>query len=152
MDYSLPATDGFAVARRMREFYLEVKVIMLTWSPGPCRSSPGRSRRASTGSCARPPRSTRLIGAVRQVHGGAPVFSAHDLTLVMQRVRTPSRSANDLTEREYEVLRLMAAGTSTEGMAEVLLVSVHTDPQPRAPHPREARRPLQARGRGDRAA
>lgn len=125
MDYSLPATDGFAVARRMRELDPEVKVIMLTGHQDP--SLVARAVEAGFDGFLRKTASVdEVIGAVRQVHGGAPVFSAHDLTLVMQRVRTPSRSANDLTEREYEVLRLMAAGTSTEGMAEALFVSAHT--------------------------
>jgi DNA-binding NarL/FixJ family response regulator len=125
MDYSLPATDGFAVARRMRELDPEVKVIMLTGHQDP--SLVARAVEEGFDGFLRKTASVdEVIGAVRQVHGGAPVFSAHDLTLVMQRVRTPSRSANDLTEREYEVLRLMAAGTSTEGMAEALFVSAHT--------------------------
>jgi NarL family two-component system response regulator LiaR len=77
-------------------------------------------------------RGRELIDAIRAVHAGESVLSpkvAHKvLSRFMPSITKPSeeRTAELLSERELEVLKLAAKGMSNKEIAEQLFLSVHT--------------------------
>ncbi len=60
-----------------------------------------------------------IVAAVRVVAGGGTAFSAASMRIIRQSLRRPS-------EREVEVLELVAAGASNEDIAERLFLSLKT--------------------------
>jgi DNA-binding NarL/FixJ family response regulator len=125
MDYSLPSGTGFDCAQLLKQDHPEVKIIILTGHRDDTLvvravelGLDGFLRKTSS--------IDEVVAAVRQAHAGDAVFSPQDLTLVMRQVRRAGKSPTDLTEREVEVLHLMASGASTEVMASTLFVSAHT--------------------------
>jgi DNA-binding NarL/FixJ family response regulator len=60
-----------------------------------------------------------VVAAVRVVAGGGTAFSAASMRIIRQALRRPS-------EREVEVLELVAAGASNEDIAERLFLSLKT--------------------------
>lgn len=125
MDYSLPSGTGFETSQMLKQDHPGVKIIILTGHRDDTlvvraveMGLDGFLRKTSS--------IEDVIAAVKQAHAGEAVFSPRDLTLVMRQVRTAGKSPTDLTERELEVLQLMAGGASTESMATTLFVSAHT--------------------------
>lgn len=125
MDYSLPSGTGFETSQMLKQDHPGVKIIILTGH----RDDTLVVRAVEMGldGFLRKTASIEdVIAAVRQAHAGEAVFSPRDLTLVMRQVRTAGKSPTDLTDRELEVLQLMAGGASTDSMASTLFVSAHT--------------------------
>jgi len=125
MDYSLPSGTGFDSAQLLKQDNPNVKVIILTGHHDDTLvikavelGLDGFLRKTAS--------IDAVVAAVRQAHAGEAVFSPRDLTLVMRNVRKAGKSPTDLTDREIEVLQLMANGASTETMATSLFVSAHT--------------------------
>jgi NarL family two-component system response regulator LiaR len=72
---------------------------------------------------------TDLLQAIQQVHRGEPSLQPSIARKVLQELRHPSRhrpSADPLTSREVEVLRLVAKGLSNPDIAERLAVTEAT--------------------------
>ena len=71
---------------------------------------------------------SRLLAAIREVHlGGAPMSPevARRVVLMFQKFASP-RSESGLSERELQVLRLLAEGDSYKTCADRLAVSIDT--------------------------
>lgn len=68
-----------------------------------------------------------LRSSVLRAHRGEALFTSQMLAAVVAHLRDRAhRPGRDLTAREHEVLELLAAGESTEDIAERLVLSVHT--------------------------
>jgi DNA-binding NarL/FixJ family response regulator len=66
-----------------------------------------------------------LSAAIDEVTAGR-IYVSHDLRRLMDAEPTPQSDVSTLTERQLEVLKLMAEGKSTRQIAEALDVSVKT--------------------------
>jgi DNA-binding NarL/FixJ family response regulator len=69
---------------------------------------------------------TDLYEAIIAVHHGEAAFAPSILNRVLRLVRTDRSSGSALTSREMEVLRLLAAGMTTDQIAGELFVSPNT--------------------------
>ncbi|GEK32839.1 response regulator [Kurthia sibirica] len=70
----------------------------------------------------------QIAEAIRQTYAGTPVFEPEVTHKVMERMRTAQTRAlhEDLTEREHEVLQLMAQGMSNQLIADELFIALKT--------------------------
>lgn len=74
----------------------------------------------------------RLVEAIRRVHEGESLFAPQVMNrriehyVAAPRGRAPGRGLNGLTEREREVLGLVAEGLSNDEIATRLVVTMHT--------------------------
>ena len=142
MDINLPTIDGIETTRRLIGLYPTTKVLVLS-------SSDERSqvvdavRAGASGYLLKTAAPAELVDAVRRIHAGEMVFPPSLATIVLDELRRaqagesslvgglvdqPAKSAAlaELTDREQEVLALMAEGHSNQAIAEKLFLGVKT--------------------------
>jgi DNA-binding NarL/FixJ family response regulator len=122
IDYTLPDANGAAVAARLLEIDPTIKVIMLTGSDDP-RALQAALRAGCVGYLEKTSASGRLVTAIRAVVAGETFLSAADLERLREQ---PGTVSDQLSERELEVLELIAEGLSTRAIAGQLFISVNT--------------------------
>ena len=121
MDYYLPDGNGASAAARIRSDNPNIKVVLLTGS-----DDPDALQRAVDAGCAgyldKSGPLDELAAAVRVAAAGHVVISAEDLSRLVPR----TREGTVLTEREREILFLIADGLTNRAIAARLVLSVHT--------------------------
>jgi DNA-binding NarL/FixJ family response regulator len=126
MDYRLPDGSGTDAAARIRASDPDACVLLVTGASDSaivaaaleagCSGFVGKDRGLD-----------ELAAAIRAAAGGAAVFPAGLLAAATSRTAPArTRPGMDLTEREREVLSLLAQGRTTEEIAGELFLSHHT--------------------------
>lgn len=137
MDISLPDLDGFEATQQIKRALPQTAVLALTMH----ESDEYFFRMLQAGASGYVPKKaapTDLVSAIRTVYeGGVFLYPSLAKSLVQDylgRVReTDDRAALDgLTEREQEVLKLIADGLTNQEIAERLTISVKTVERHRA--------------------
>jgi DNA-binding NarL/FixJ family response regulator len=127
MDYRLPDGDGISAARAIRATHPRTRVVIVTGE-----DSDHLLTDALKAGCAgylnKSEGVAMLATAVRGAHAGATAVSPDMLAQVMTSAeQARSRAGPDgLSERELEVLRLLAEGLPNGGIADRLFISVNT--------------------------
>lgn len=128
LDLTMPGLDGFEVLRRAKDHKPELKVLVLTM-----HSEPEYVERAITagadGYLLKDSAVNDLMAGIEAVASGRAYYSPdiHHALSEMVRGRThPPRALEALTEREREVLTLVAEGLTTKEIAARLDISVRT--------------------------
>jgi DNA-binding NarL/FixJ family response regulator len=132
MDIRMPVMDGIAATLRLREALAEVAVLVLT-TFGEDEVLWGALEAGAAGFVLKDASAEDLIAAVRAVAGGAawfdPAVTPRILEHHRRRVAPLGREAARLellTERERDVLRLMARGATNQEIAASLYVAEAT--------------------------
>ncbi|MCX7839037.1 MAG: response regulator transcription factor [Anaerolineae bacterium] len=137
MDISLPDVDGFQATQQIKRALPQTAVLALTMH----ESDEYFFRMLQAGASGYVPKKaapTDLVSAIRTVHeGGVFLYPSLAKSLVQDylgRAReNDDRAALDgLTEREQEVLKLIADGLTNQEIAERLTISVKTVERHRA--------------------
>jgi DNA-binding NarL/FixJ family response regulator len=125
MDYRLPDGTGTEAASRIRVADPEACILLITGATDDgivaealesgCSGFIGKDRDLD-----------ELSHAIRAAARGAAVFPADLLSAATRRGGMPPRVGADRTERELEILKLLAGGSSTEDIAGSLFLSHHT--------------------------
>jgi DNA-binding NarL/FixJ family response regulator len=134
MDLAIPGRDGVETTRRVVSDpdVANVRVLMLSLQPSDADVL-AALRAGAGGVVLKSTDADELVRAVRVVAGGQPLLSP-DVTraLLVQLARLPqsgvpsSELLDELTDREREVVALVAHGCSNEAIAERLVVSPAT--------------------------
>jgi DNA-binding NarL/FixJ family response regulator len=124
VDLVMPRVDGIEAIRRMRALRPETRVIVLTSFVDEDKMLPA-VRAGAAGYLLKDVEPQELVGAIRTVHGGGTLLHP---TVVEELVREVSRAPadNPLTEREREVLTLIARGRANKAIAFELGVAEKT--------------------------
>ena len=124
VDLVMPRVDGIEAIRRMRALRPETRVIVLTSFVDEDKMLPA-VRAGASGYLLKDVEPQELVGAIRTVHGGGTLLHP---TVVEELVREVSRAPadNPLTEREREVLTLIARGRANKAIAFELGVAEKT--------------------------
>ncbi len=127
LDHRLPDGDGVAAIAELRELRPSLQVVVLTASASDHVLVEAIEAGAS-GFVSKTRGIAEVTSAVRAAAKGEALISAEMLARLLPRLsRTGGgQRYTDLTEREREVLGLLAEGLSNAAIAERLVVSVHT--------------------------
>ena len=130
LDVAMPDLNGIAAAQRLRDERPKCKVLALSMHSDR-RFVTGMFEAGASGYLLKDCAFAELANAIRTVVGGglytSPRIGADVITELMRKSGRNRRSNKiDLTDREREILQLIAEGKSTKDMADSLGVSVKT--------------------------
>jgi NarL family two-component system response regulator LiaR len=132
LDVVMPAAGGIEATRAIAERAPEVAILILTSDLDEELGIVGL-RAGASGHLINEPPMADLVDAVRRAAAGEPVLSPGVAKRLIERMRAapyaglgvrPVRS--ELTGREWEVLDLLCAGLSVDGIADRLILSRET--------------------------
>ncbi|WP_459968839.1 response regulator [Nocardioides pyridinolyticus] len=124
LDLQIPEPDGVAVTAAIAQRSPETRVLILSAS-GEQADVLAAVKAGATGYLVKSASREELVDAVRRVAAGEPVFTPGLAGLVLGEFqRDPEQTP--LTERETEVLKLVAKGLSYRQIAERLVLSHRT--------------------------
>ncbi len=136
MDIRMPKTTGIEAARRIKEVAPSAKIVMLTISDEE-EDLFEAIRAGASGYLLKDIPLDEVAGAVRSVHGGQSLINPSMAGKLLSEFATLARRdaeeeptkhapAPKLTDREMEVLRLVARGMNNRDIAKELFISENT--------------------------
>ena len=130
MDIAMPGLDGLEATRRIKERHKNIKVLILTQHENREYVFP-ILKAGADGYVLKKAAGTELISAIRAVYeGGTFLYPSVAKTVVEDYLRPDGtlaeRRHSKLTDREIEVLKLVAEGRSNQEIADLLCLSVKT--------------------------
>jgi NarL family two-component system response regulator LiaR len=125
MDLVMPEMDGVGAIRRIREVAPSTRVIALTSFADDEKVFPA-IKAGAAGYLLKDVRPADLADAVRKASRGEALLAPSVAARLMQEVSGERPAPAGLTERELEVLRLIARGMSNKQIARELVVSEKT--------------------------
>ncbi|GGP70980.1 MULTISPECIES: response regulator transcription factor [Streptomyces] len=127
MDIKMPGTDGIEALRRLRELDNPAKVLIVT-SFTEQRTVVPALRAGASGYVYKDVDPDALAGAIRSVHAGHVLLQPEvaGALLAQEDAGTGTGRGSTLTEREREVLGLIADGRSNREIARALVLSEKT--------------------------
>jgi len=132
MDIGLPELDGIQATKKIKEFDKNTKIIILT-SHSEEQEVNAAINAGANAYALKDIKTEYLIMVLRSVKDGAVWFDPNVAHLVKKNGNDKTKSRADfkanhanLTEREYEVLKLIVDGKSNQEIANELKISEHT--------------------------
>ncbi|GFN33349.1 response regulator transcription factor [Paenibacillus xylaniclasticus] len=129
MDLVMDGMDGIETTRKILELYPECKVIVLTSYIDDSKLYPVIEAGAFS-YLLKTSRANEIADAIRAAARGQSVLESQVAAKMMNRFRQPQQTAakphEQLTEREMDVLKLVAQGKSNQEIADELFIGIKT--------------------------
>jgi DNA-binding NarL/FixJ family response regulator len=131
MDIAMPIMDGLEATRRIRKEFPRVKVLVLTQYDDKEYVFPVIEAGAS-GFISKTAASSELVSGIRSVYQGDSFLSPTAARILVEdyqleaSIRKEQDPYKQLTNREREILKLLAEGYNTREIANILIISTKT--------------------------
>lgn len=128
MDMAMPRMGGLEAIQEIKQQCPEARILVLTSFSDDATVFPA-IKAGALGYLLKNTSPERLLSAIRDVHQGKPSMSAdiaNKLMLELQRSSSLPLTEDPLTNREMDVLKLVAQGMTNQEIAEELIISEGT--------------------------
>jgi NarL family two-component system response regulator LiaR len=128
MDLVMPEVDGIEAIRRITASRPEARILVLTSFAADDKVFPA-IKAGALGYLLKDSSPEELVGAIHQVHRGESSLHPTIARKLLQELSQPAKhppTPEPLTEREVEVLKLVARGRSNQEIAQALVISEAT--------------------------
>jgi DNA-binding NarL/FixJ family response regulator len=127
LDLAMPGVDGFGVLARARDVRPGLRILVLTMHADPAYVARA-VREGADGYLLKDSAVEDLMAGVRAVHGGEQFFTPRIQRELAEflRAKPPASPLESLTDRERQVLRLVAEGLASKEIAARLDISART--------------------------
>jgi NarL family two-component system response regulator LiaR len=129
MDLMMPEMDGLEATQKIIERHPHIRVLVLTIFITDDKVFPA-IKAGAQGYLLKDTGSMELIDAIRSVYRGETSLAPEIAQKVLSEIRQPAQgekpTPDPLTERELQVLKLVAQGKSNKQIASELNISIHT--------------------------
>ncbi len=131
MDVAMPLMGGLEATRRIHKEFPKTKVLILTQYDDKEYVFPVIESGAS-GFISKVAASSELASGIRSVYQGDSYLSPSVAKLLVENYQHTAGEQskqdpyNQLTERERDILKLLAEGHSTQGIADILVITAKT--------------------------
>jgi len=126
MDLIMPELDGISATREIAQKETGIAILIIT-SFSEKEKAVEAIRSGAMGFILKDTTPEELLEAIRQVSQGKPWLSTELTRLLIQKAQQAQNiEENDLTEREMDVLKLVAQGFADQDIAEKLILSKTT--------------------------
>lgn len=124
-DFSLPGISGIDFVRQVKKLYPQVKIIVLSMHDE-AHIIKSVLKEGVDGYLLKNIQHSELKSAIRHVAQGLPYVSPEVTRLLMDEMNKPKDEPELLTDRELDVLRLIAKEFSNKEIADKLFISERT--------------------------
>ncbi len=124
MDINMPEVDGIAGLKSIKQYHPHVKVLMQTVFDDSDKIFEC-IRNGASGYILKKDSPQRILQAIQEVYEGGAVMNP-SIALKVLDFFNPTKKDNPLTQRETEVLQLLADGLSYKMVADKLFLSFNT--------------------------
>ena len=125
-DLSLPQQSGLELIGRIKQRQNNAKILVFSMHQNPAFALQA-CRAGALGYVSKSSAPEVLLDAIRSVNAGQHILSA-DIAqaLALEKLGGEVQALETLTGREFEILRLLVAGSSSEAIAQMLNISPKT--------------------------
>lgn len=125
-DISLPGSSGLELIARIKRRQADAKILVFSMHQNP-RFAAQAMRAGALGYVSKSSPPEELLRAIREVHAGRHILST-DIAqaLALEKLGSDRIALETLTVREFEILRMLVDGRSSDEIAEMLNISPKT--------------------------
>ena len=126
LDINMPEMNGIETSRYLRQKFPDLKILILSMYDTP-EFIRNVINAGASGYVLKNSNKKTLLDAIRKVAAGKDFFSESVVSTVMDSFKSKASSNQiEITDRERDVLKLIAEGLTTNEIADKLFISVHT--------------------------